>query len=108
MSNSEHPRASLALFEPHPNVLYSLDITAHLTGASRRSILIYCRLGLIRPLLQEPYGMMVFSEETIHAVRRIENLRGEEGMNLNLIKKIFTLVDEVERLRSEVRFLRGR
>ena len=54
---------ALDLFQPQPNVLYSLDTTAHLAGVPRRSILIYCRAGLVRPVVQPPYGVMEFTEE---------------------------------------------
>jgi DNA-binding transcriptional MerR regulator len=100
------PRA-LDLFQPNPNVLYSLDATAHLARVSRRSILIYCRAGLVRPVFQPPYGVMVFTEETIYTVRRIEDVRAAHGLGVAWIKSMFDLVDEVERLRAEVRFFRN-
>ena len=98
---------SLELFQPKPNVLYSLDATAHLAGVPRRSILIYCRAGLVRPVVQPPYGVMEFTEEAIYTVRRIEYLRTVHGLDLAWIKTMFDLLDEVERLRAELRFLRN-
>lgn len=99
---------ALDLFQPEPNVLYSLDAAAHLAGVSRRSILIYIRAGLVRPVLQPPYGAMGFTEEAIYVVRRIEHMRTVHGLDLTWIKVLFDLLDEVERLRAEVRFLRSR
>jgi DNA-binding transcriptional MerR regulator len=103
-------RANLAveLFQHNPNVLYSLDATAHLAGVSRRSILIYSRAGLVRPVFQPPYGVMAFTEDAIYTVRRIEDLRAAHELNLIWIKAMFDLADEVERLRAEVRFHRSR
>jgi DNA-binding transcriptional MerR regulator len=101
------PSMAMELFEPKPNVLYSLDVTAHLAGVSRRSILIYCRAGLIQPVIQPPYGVMVFTEEAIYTLRRIEYLRTVQGLDLAWIKTMFDLLNEVERLRAEVRFLRN-
>jgi DNA-binding transcriptional MerR regulator len=98
---------ALELFQPKPNVLYTLDAAAHLAGVPRRSILIYCRAGLVRPVFQPPYGVMEFTEEAIHAVRRIEYLRTVHGIDLAWIKTMFDLLDEVERLRAELRFLRN-
>ena len=100
------PRLALELFQPEPSVLYSLNATAHLAGVSRRSILIYCRAGLVRPVVQPPYGVLEFTEESIYAVRRIEHLRTVHGVNLELLKTIFDLLAEVERLQAEVSFLR--
>ena len=97
---------AIELFQPDPNVLYSLDATAHLAGVSRRSLLVYCRAGLVRPVFQPPYGIMVFTEETIYTVRRVEHLRVVHGIDVTWIKTLFDLIEEVERLRSEVRFFR--
>ena len=43
----------------------------HLAGVSRRSFLVYCRAGLVRPVFQPPYGVMEFTEEAIYTVRRM-------------------------------------
>ncbi len=96
----------LELFQPKPDVLYTLDTAAHIAGVPRRSILIYCRAGFVRTVFQPPYGVMAFTEEAIHTVRRIERVRTLHGLDLALIKTMFSLIDEVERLRAEVRFLR--
>ena len=101
------PLLALELFQPKPNVFYSLDATAHLAGVPRRSILIYCRAGLVRPVVQPPYGVMEFTEEAIYTVRRIERLRTFQGIDLAVLKTMFDLLNEVERLRAEVRFLRN-
>jgi len=97
---------ALELFQPRPNVLYNLDAAAHLAGVPRRSILVYSRAGLVRPVFQPPHGVMAFTEEAIYAVRRIEQARAVHGASLTWIKTMFDLLDEVERLRAEVRFLR--
>ncbi len=101
------PRA-LELFQPKPNVLYSLDVAARLAGVPRRSILIYCRAGLLQPVVRVPYGAMEFTEEAIHTARRIEHLQTAHGLDLAWLKIMFDLLDEVERLRAELRFLRNR
>ena len=97
---------ALVLFEPKPDVLYSLDAAAHLAGVPRRTILVYCRAGLVQAVFQPPYGVMAFTEEAIHAVRIIESVRADQGMDVAWLKTLFELLDEVERLRAEVRFLR--
>lgn len=102
------PPQTLELFQPKPNTLYSLDAAAHLAGVSRRSLLIYYRAGLVRPVFLPPYGVMEFSEEAIHTVRRIERLRSVQGIDLAWCKTVFDLLDEVDRLRAELRFWRSR
>ncbi len=98
---------ALELFLPKPSVFYSLDAAARLAGVSRRSLLLYCREGLVRPVLQPPYGVMEFTEEAIYAARRVELLRTVHGLDVAAIKFVFELLEEVERLRAEVRFLRN-
>ncbi len=98
---------AMELFQPKPNVLYSLDVTAHLAGVTRRSILIYWRAGLVKPVIQPPYGVMEFTEEAIYTLRQIEHLRTVQGLDLAWIKVMFDLLDEVERLRAELQFLRN-
>lgn len=99
---------ALELFQPGPNTRYSLAAAAHLAGVSRRSLLVYCRAGLVQPVYQPPYGLMEFTEEAIHAVRKIERLRMARGMDVAWIKSLIDLLNEMESLRAEVRFLRNR
>lgn len=98
---------TLELYQPNPNVRYSLDATAHISGVSRRSILIYCRAGLIQPQFQSPFGVMEFTEETIYLIRKLETFRKTHGLDLTSLKIIFDLIAEVNLLRTEVRFLRN-
>lgn len=97
----------LELFQPEPNTLYSLDNTAYLSGISRRSLLIYCRKGLIKPVFLPPNGTMGFTDQAIYTIRRIEYLRAIHENDLAWINTVFELIGEVERLRAEVRFLRN-
>lgn len=99
---------AVEVYQPKPNLLYSLDAAARLGGVPRRCILVYCRAGLVQPILQPPHGMMVFTEEAIHTVRRMERLRALHGLDLTWLKTLFDLLNEVSRLRAEVRFLRSR
>lgn len=112
MTNQREPDGpacmSIEVFQPKPDVLYPLDVAAHLAGVPRRSLLVYCRCGLVRPVFQPPYGMMVFTEEAIHTARRMEHMRTTHAMDLPMLKTVFDLIDEVDRLRSELRFLRNR
>jgi len=99
---------TLDVFQPKPNVLYSLDATAHLAGVPRRSILIYCRAGLVQPVIHPPYGVLEFTEEAIYIVRKSEYLRAVHGLDLAWLKTMFDLLAEVERLRAELRFVHRR
>jgi DNA-binding transcriptional MerR regulator len=83
--------------EPMPEASYSLEIVSELTGVSTQTIVQYQEHGLIQP---------AFDDETIRALRRIEHLRETCEMNLAGLKLLTQLLEEVERLRAELRGLR--
>ncbi len=99
---------AVELFEAQPNALYGLDAAAELAGVSRRALLVYCRAGLVHPVFESESGVMAFTEEAIQATRQIERLRALRSDDLTWVKMLFELLDEVEALRAEVRFLRSR
>ncbi len=83
--------------ESMPESSYSLEIVSELTGVSTKTIVQYQEHGLIQPLLDD---------ETIRVLRRIEHLRETCEMNLAGLKLLTQLLEEVERLRAELRGLR--
>lgn len=99
--------SALEMYQPQPDVLYSLDATAHLAAVPRRALLVYCRAHLVQPVLLPPFGMMAFTEEAIYIVRRIEHLRAVHRCDLAWLNTVFDLLNEVERLQAELRFLRS-
>lgn len=104
------PRVVVALerVQPRPNRLYNLDAAAHLARVPRRTLLRYCQAGVIQPSLQPPYGLMMFSEESIRTIRAIEHWRFVDGLEFGMIKTLLGLLDELEQLRAELRFRRSR
>ena len=102
------PPVAVELFQANPSALYGLDAAARMAGVARRSLLVYCRAGLVRPVIEPASGVMEFTEEAVQAIRRIERLRASRSDELGWVKMLFELLDEVERLRAEVRFLRNR
>lgn len=98
--------SGIQVFDPQPGVLYSLDVAAHLTGVSRRTILIYCKSGLISPAEPLEKAPLQFNDAAIYRIRRIEQLRNTHGINLAGVKMIFDLLTDLEHLREEIRFLR--
>jgi DNA-binding transcriptional MerR regulator len=92
---------ALELFRPRPRVLYNLDATAMLSGVTRRAILMYCRSGFLTPSFQSPYGAMVFTQDAIHTVRRMEQVRAAHGFELAWLEAIFDAFDELELLHAD-------
>lgn len=105
-NDSLKSNSTVQIFDAQPGVSYSLEAAAHLTGISRRSILIYCKSGLVNPISDPEYGAMTFDEQAIYMLRKIEVLRAAHGVNLAGIKMIFELMQEVRRLEGEIRFHR--
>jgi len=88
------------LFEPNPDILYTIDAVERLTEVSRRTILIYCRHGLIPAVTDPEFGGYYFNRDAIRMLRRIGYLQVTHGINLTGIKFILDLTDEVQRLRK--------
>lgn len=97
----------LQLFEPPPDAVFTIEGAAHLADVSRRTILIYCKHGLISPTRRTADSGYSFDGDAIRALRRINALRVVCGDDLSGIKIILDLMNEVERLHSEVRSLRN-
>jgi len=97
---NEHLGLFLRLFDPDPALVYSIDAVERLARIPRRTILIYCRHGLVSPLADPEFGGYYFNREAIWALRRIGYLQVTHGVNLAGIKFIFDLTDEVQRLRK--------
>ena len=98
---------SVQIFEPNPNAVYTIEAAEHIARVPRRLIAIYYKHGLVSPVVDPDCGGFYFNDEGIRTLRRIEYLRTVCGINLAGIKTILGLMNELERLRAEVRFLRG-
>ena len=100
--------AALALFEPAPDTLYSLDHVSLLLALSRRWIALCARHGLVHPAFDPLEEGWYFDAAAIQTLRRIEYLRAMHRLDMVGIKLVLDRMREVEWVRSEVRFLRGR
>jgi DNA-binding transcriptional MerR regulator len=90
--NSEH---NSPLYDPDGPATYTLEMVAEITGVSSETILHYQQHGL----LQTPD----FDDEAVHTLRRIDYLRSTCEANLSGLKLILDLLDQVERLQTELR-----
>jgi len=87
--------------------LLSIDDLAEICSLHPDLILRFREIGLITPaveLFDEPY----FSNDTIMRLKKIYRLRRDLGVNLIGIEIILNLLDEMEDLRREIRYLRSR
>jgi len=95
---------ALQIFEPGARAVYTIEVAAQLAQVPRRLIVLYYKHGLVAPVTDPSGAGWYFDDEAIRIVRRIEQLRSACGLNLAGIKLVMTLMDEVERLRTELRF----
>jgi DNA-binding transcriptional MerR regulator len=102
----DNPIRSLQPFEPDPSAVYTLEMTAQLTKIPRHTIVVYFKHGLVSPVADPECGGYYFNDEAVRLLRRIEQLRSEFGINLPGTRLILDLLNEVNHLREEVRFLR--
>ena len=104
---NEIPRQAVQVFEPDPGAVYTIETAEHIAHVPRRLIALYYKHGLVSPVVDPDCGGFYFNDEGIRTLRHIQFLRTVCGVNLVGIKMILDLMNEVERLRAEARFLRG-
>jgi DNA-binding transcriptional MerR regulator len=92
------------IFEHSAGSVYTIDAMAELAQIPRRVLVVYHKHGLVAPAFKSSGSDWYFDDRAIQAVKRIGYLRRECGMNLKGIKLMMDLIQEVERLREEVRF----
>lgn len=85
----------------------SLATAADLTGIHPDLIFHYCRLGLLGADRAGNEREPIFDDNDLYVLRRIEHFRRHQGVNRQALPLLCALEREVERLESELRFLRG-
>ena len=101
MSQSETPFNS-------SGAVYTIETVERITRISRDEIVLYYQYGLVSTIQLPEKAELLFDDEAIHRLRRIAFLLSEYGINHDGLKMVTALMDEVERLREKVRFLRER
>ena len=86
---------------------YSLDEAAAQAGVRPELLRHYCRLGLLGEALARPGAEPTFDDDALYELRRFEHYRRHQGMDRRTLRLICSLWREIERLQSELRFLRG-
>jgi DNA-binding transcriptional MerR regulator len=86
--------------------MYTIEAAAQISQVPRRLIAVYCKLKMISPVANSAVGAFYFNDEGIHVMRQIEYLRSGRGINLEGIRMILDLREEVGRLRTELNLLR--
>jgi MerR family transcriptional regulator, heat shock protein HspR len=84
--------------------VYMISVAAELAGMHPQTLRIYETRGLITPK-RSPKNTLLYSQEDVERLRRIQELTGELGMNLAGVEKVFELEDEIDRMRRRIRSL---
>jgi MerR family transcriptional regulator/heat shock protein HspR len=85
--------------------VYVISVAAELAGMHPQTLRIYERRGLVRPA-RTSGGNRRYSDLDIARLRRIAEL-ASQGMNLEGIRHVMSLEEEVMRLRNEVEHLKS-
>ena len=86
---------------------YSLETAARFGDVHPEMLRYYCRLGLFGEELARPDVELIFDDDALYELRRFEHYRRHHGVDRKTLRLICGLRREVERLQSELRFLRG-
>ncbi len=96
------------LHEPNPAEGYTLEQVARFTQLPRRQIVLFCRCGVVAPVRAPDTGGWAFDDEGLRRLRRLAELRAAYQLNFRALRLVAELLDQVERLREELRGLRAR
>lgn len=100
------PEAALEIFEPTAGAVHNLETVVRITGIDRRTLLTWCRHGIIRPTNPGQDAPMEFTDETLALIRQANLLRQTHDLNVSALRLITRLSNRIEQLETELRFLR--
>src|SRR4051794_28817062 len=105
MSGSERPREAgyeIRIGETTP--VFVISIAAELAGMHPQTLRQYDRLGIVSPGRSAGRGRR-YSAREVALLREVQRLSQEEGVNLEGIRRILALENQVAALQSRVREL---
>ena len=85
---------------PSARAVYVISVAAELAGVHPQTLRIYERRGLVDPA-RTGGGSRRYSERDLERLRRIQELTNH-GLNLEGVRRVMQLEDEVARLRAEL------
>ncbi len=86
------------------DAVFVISVAAEITGVHPQTLRIYERRGLIEPY-RTPGGTRRYSQRDLDRLASIQHLTAQ-GMNLEGVRQVLDLQEEVERLQRQVRRLR--
>jgi DNA-binding transcriptional MerR regulator len=104
---SENYSITLVRAAPESPPVYSLEEAARLAGVHPAMLGYYCRLGLFGESRAVADAELEFDDDALFELRRFEHYRRHHGVDRKTLRLICGLRRELERLQTELRFLRG-
>jgi MerR family transcriptional regulator/heat shock protein HspR len=97
------PRESGRRFEPHSDAtpVYVISVAAELAGMHPQTLRSYDRLGLVTPDRTAGRGRR-YSARDVEALREVQRLSQEDGINLAGVRRILQLGSQVMALQQRV------
>ncbi len=90
----------MSSFDPQARAVYVISVAAELAGMHAQTLRLYERRGLVQPS-RTGGGSRRYSAIDIEKLRRIQELTNS-GLNLEGVRRVVELEDEVRRLQGEV------
>jgi DNA-binding transcriptional MerR regulator len=100
-----NPTVALACLPDGTIALFSLDDAASLTGVHPEMLRYYSRAGLIESHPGDWETGLLFDENALHEIRRIEHYRRYLGVGRRALPLICELRREGERRQIDLRFM---
>ena len=88
----------------HDAPVFVISVAAQLAGMHPQTLRTYDRIGLVSPRRTPKRGRR-YSARDIAQLRLIQRLSQDEGINLEGIRRILRMQDEIDELRGHVRDL---
>jgi MerR family transcriptional regulator/heat shock protein HspR len=87
--------------------VFMISVAAELAEMHPQTLRMYEARGLIAPK-RSPRNTRLYSQADVERLRRIQQMTGEEGLNLAGVETVMELERRLERLRSEMTRMRKR
>ena len=87
--------------------VFMISVAAELAEMHPQTLRMYEARGLIQPK-RSPKNTRLYSHDDVERLRRIQEMTGEQGLNLAGVETVLELEDRLEEMRTELRAMRER
>ena len=106
MANGKRRREAEGRIDQERGV-FMISVAAELAEMHPQTLRMYEARGLITPK-RSPKNTRLYSQADVELLRRIQQMTGEEGLNLAGVETVLELEHRVERMRSEMARMKKR